>query len=114
MEAPYTFVSLPDPLDKECGRITASPVYGLRGARKRKRHEVAVGIDGEGVNLYNVFRPIPMRDAMTVLNKVAGPNTIAHHLIRSPAAVIPLLSTVLHLLSATKTSTCTTTDICSP
>lgn len=54
MEAPYTIASLPKPLDAEHGAIQASPVYGIKGSRKRKRHEVAVGIDGEGVNVYNV------------------------------------------------------------
>lgn len=56
IEAPYTLVSLPKPLDSTNGQIQAAPVYGLRGSKKRKRHEVAVGIDGEGVNIYNVNR----------------------------------------------------------
>lgn len=55
IEAPYTIASLPSPLDNEHGRSYASPVIGLKGSRKRKRHEVAVGIDGEGVNIYNVI-----------------------------------------------------------
>ena len=54
MEAPYTVASLPKPLDSDGGRIQAAPVYGIHGSRKRKRHEVAVGIDGEGVNIYSV------------------------------------------------------------
>ena len=55
IEAPYTIVSVPNPLDSIHGRIQASSVIALRGSRKRKRHEVAVGVDGEGVNLYNVM-----------------------------------------------------------
>lgn len=54
MEAPYTIASLVKPLDAENGRTQASAVYGLRGSKKRKRHEVAVGVDGEGVNIYNI------------------------------------------------------------
>lgn len=54
MDTPYSIASLPKPLDADHGRIHAAPVYGLRGSRKRKRHEVAVGVDGEGVNIYNV------------------------------------------------------------
>ncbi|KAK4540993.1 hypothetical protein LTR36_008362 [Oleoguttula mirabilis] len=54
MDAPYTIATLPRPLDSENGRIQASPVYTLRSSRKRKRHEIAVGIDGEGVNIYDV------------------------------------------------------------
>jgi hypothetical protein len=54
MEAPYTIASLPKPLDAEHGSIYASPVFSYRGLRKRKRHEVVVGVDGESLNIYNV------------------------------------------------------------
>lgn len=54
MEAPYTIASLPKPLDAENGNIYASPVYSFRGLKKRKRHEVVVGVDGESLNIYNV------------------------------------------------------------
>ena len=55
MEAPYTIASLPKPLDSTNGRTQAAPVYGFRESRKRKRHEVTVGVDGESVNIYNVI-----------------------------------------------------------
>ncbi|TKA78677.1 hypothetical protein B0A55_04503 [Friedmanniomyces simplex] len=54
MEAPYTIASLAKPLDSDHGTIQASPVCGIRGSKKRKRHEVAVGIDGESVDIYNI------------------------------------------------------------
>lgn len=54
MEAPYTIASLPKPLDAEYGSIYASPVFSYRGLKKRKRHEVVVGVDGESLNIYNV------------------------------------------------------------
>ena len=54
MEAPSSIASLPRPLDSTHGRIQAAPVYGFRESRKGKRHEVAIGVDGEGVNVYNV------------------------------------------------------------
>lgn len=54
MDAPYTIATLPRPLDAEYGQVQSLPVYSLRSSRKRKRHEVAVGIDGEGVNIYDV------------------------------------------------------------
>jgi len=54
MEAPYTIASLPKPLDKENGQTRATPVYGLKDSKKRKRHEVVVGVDGESVSIYNV------------------------------------------------------------
>lgn len=54
MEAPYTIASLPKPLDAENGTIYAAPVSSYRGLKKRKRHEVIVGVDGESLNIYNV------------------------------------------------------------
>lgn len=54
MEAPYTIASLPKPLDAENGSIYAAPVSSYRGLKKRKRHEVIVGVDGESLNIYNV------------------------------------------------------------
>ena len=54
MEAPYAIASLPKPLDSAHGRVQTAPAHSIRGSKKRKRHEIAVGIDGEGVNVYNV------------------------------------------------------------
>lgn len=54
IEEPYTIATLPRPLDQEHGRIHPATVSSLSGSRKRKRHEIAVGVDGEGVNIYNV------------------------------------------------------------
>ena len=56
MEEPYSIASVPEPLDKDRGRIFTAPVYALSGSRKRKRREVAVGIDGESVNIYDVCK----------------------------------------------------------
>lgn len=53
-EAPYTIATLPKPLDAIHGRTQSAPVYGIRDLKKRKRHEVVVGVDGESVNIYNV------------------------------------------------------------
>jgi hypothetical protein len=47
--------SLPRPIDHSNGRYVVGEVYGgAAGTKKRKRSELAVGIDGEGVNLYDV------------------------------------------------------------
>lgn len=54
IEEPYTIATLPKARDN--GRIQAAPVHSLNGSRKRKRHEIALGVDGESVNIYNVGR----------------------------------------------------------
>jgi hypothetical protein len=53
IQSPYTLARLPHPVaDGFKGRFLAADV--VSGSRKRKRPEVAVGIDGEGVNIYDV------------------------------------------------------------
>jgi hypothetical protein len=43
------------PINRPTGRYVAGNVYGgVPGSKKRKRSELAVGIDGEGVNIYDV------------------------------------------------------------
>jgi len=57
MEKPYVVATLPQPLNNNDGNYLAAEVYGVSpGSKKRKRSEIAVGINGEGVNLYDVRR----------------------------------------------------------
>ena len=59
LQNPYTVAPLPQPIDRSTGRFMVSDVYGgTAGSKKRKRAELVVGIDGEGVNLYDVRLPI--------------------------------------------------------
>lgn len=47
--------SLPRPIGNSNGRYMVGDVYGgAPGLKKRKRSELVVGVDGEGVNLYDV------------------------------------------------------------
>jgi len=66
VQPPYVFATLPKPLDHTEGRYVVGEVYGDQpGSKKRKRAELAVGIDGEGVNLYDVsvvFRSLVLID----------------------------------------------------
>ena len=36
------------------GRILTADVHGITKGKKRKRHEVAVAVDGGCINIYNV------------------------------------------------------------
>ena len=61
LQAPYVVASLPRPIDRSRGRYVVGEVFGAaHGSKKRKRSELVVGVDGEGVNLYDVgFRMKP-------------------------------------------------------
>merc|ERR1711939_1272057 len=55
LQKPYVVATLPQPIDHAKGHYVVAEVYGgATGAKKRKRSELAVAIDGEGVNLYDV------------------------------------------------------------
>jgi hypothetical protein len=75
MEAPYTIASLPKPLDADNGSIYAAPVSSYRGLKKRKRHEVIVGVDGESLNIYNVR----LRES-SVIGKILINSRFSHNL----------------------------------
>ncbi|KAF2838149.1 hypothetical protein M501DRAFT_976282 [Patellaria atrata CBS 101060] len=57
IDRPHTLFSLPRPVDSTNGRISASRVLSLASLRKRKRSELAVNIDGDGINIYNIQTP---------------------------------------------------------
>lgn len=52
--APFTLASLPAAISARDGRTHAASVCSISGTKKRKRTEIAVGLDGEGVSIYSV------------------------------------------------------------
>ncbi|UNI17191.1 hypothetical protein JDV02_003564 [Purpureocillium takamizusanense] len=70
---PYVLATLPRPLDHTDGKIAAREVYGQRdGQKRRKRTELAVGVDGETASIYDVpasrlitSYPIPPQESFT-------------------------------------------------
>jgi hypothetical protein len=85
--------SLPRPIDRSKGRYVVGEVYGgVPGSKKRKRSELAVGIDGEGVNLYDVrYKSI----VSSTSNKKSGVGVEIDHLICAPSTIIFHLSALL-------------------
>ncbi|KAI9051544.1 hypothetical protein LZ554_004590 [Drepanopeziza brunnea f. sp. 'monogermtubi'] len=55
LQKPYVVATLPQPIDHAKGQYVVAEIYGgAPGAKMRKRSELAVGIDGEGINLYDI------------------------------------------------------------
>lgn len=50
--SPNAFAALPRPASQ--GHVWAEAVYTAHRSKKRKRSEVAIAIDGESVNVYDV------------------------------------------------------------
>lgn len=61
IESPHTLLSLPRPFNTDGGATFAGPVFGYKAQKRRKRPEVAVCVDGEGVQIYNVRDLEPIR-----------------------------------------------------
>jgi hypothetical protein len=54
LQSPSVLAQLPRPLHASTGKTWIGDVFSLADAKKRKRYEVAVAVDGEAVNIYNV------------------------------------------------------------
>ncbi|KKK15410.1 hypothetical protein P175DRAFT_0560892 [Aspergillus ochraceoroseus IBT 24754] len=57
LQPPSVLAQLPRPLHASTGKTHISEVYSLADSKKRKRYEVAVAVDGEAVNIYNIQTP---------------------------------------------------------
>ncbi|KAF2851431.1 hypothetical protein T440DRAFT_394591 [Plenodomus tracheiphilus IPT5] len=55
--APFTLATLSKPVASTHGRVHAAGVCSISGVKKRKRTEIAVGLDGEGVSIYSLQNP---------------------------------------------------------
>ncbi|KAI4950581.1 hypothetical protein J4E91_004466 [Alternaria rosae] len=55
--APFTLASLSKPIGSTNGHVHAAGVCSISGIKKRKRTEIAVGVDGEGVSIYSLQNP---------------------------------------------------------
>jgi hypothetical protein len=73
--------TLPRSIDAAHGRILASTVTSLTPAKKRKRSEIAVSIDGEGVNIYSVSHIQPVDHDLSEPEKVENPRTLSSYAV---------------------------------
>ena len=102
VQSPYALATLPTPLSSSNnGRYVVGEVYGDQpGSKKRKRAEVAVGIDGEGVNLYDVSRIRKLCCLSTPRSfssdSTAGFNFTLDHFVRTATTSQLYLSAYLH------------------
>ncbi|KAH9877841.1 hypothetical protein J1614_003058 [Plenodomus biglobosus] len=55
--APFTLATLSKPVAASHGRVHAAGVCSISGIKKRKRTEIAVGLNGEGVSIYSLQNP---------------------------------------------------------
>lgn len=66
LQSPSVLAQLPRPLHAATGKTRIGDVNSLADAKKRKRYELAVAVDGEAVNIYNVCSIIYGSNATSV------------------------------------------------
>ena len=54
LQHPHLLTKLPKPFESEKSRVYTADIHSITGSGKRKRSEIAVAIDDEGINLYDV------------------------------------------------------------
>lgn len=86
IEAPYTIATLPKPFDAGGGKTFASPVHGYRGQKRRKRPEIAVSVDGEGISIFHVRCCLLSCTSNLKTHSFKGPEHAPHQFIRSATA----------------------------
>ena len=56
---PYLLAEIPQDLNGLLGNVLAADVYAVVGSKKRKRSELAIAIDRQGINIFDVsLRPM--------------------------------------------------------
>lgn len=82
--APFTLASLSKPISSTNGHVHAAGVCSISGIKKRKRTEIAVGIDGEGVSIYSVCT-VNLRDMNPLLKTFPAPKSATGNFVCAPA-----------------------------
>ena len=54
LQHPQLLTKLPKSFESEKSRVYTADVHSITGGKKRKRSEIAVAVDDEGINLYDV------------------------------------------------------------
>jgi hypothetical protein len=105
LQPPSVLAQLPRPLHASTGKTHTSEVYSLADSKKRKRYEVAVAVDGEAVNLYNVSKAAHISKASLMCDFLDSKSEASNLLRRSPAVVL-LMPSVLVAPQAFKRIRC--------
>lgn len=115
LQSPSILAQLPRPLHASTGKTRIGDVYSLADAKKRKRYEVAVAVDGEAVNIYNVgittISPPYLIFQLTMLSLTLGANPQTRHLVRRAAAIFIFLQTMLCAPQVVQEVDCQETNI---
>ena len=59
IQKPHIVADIPQDLAGSSGQILATDVYAVAGSKKRKRSEIALAIDGQGIDIYDVIDSLP-------------------------------------------------------
>ncbi len=102
IQEPYILSTLPEGPSAGEGRVHAADIHSLAASRKRKRSELALAIDHQGVNIYDVCYGLWLMVYMRSLTSHLDHILEVSDLVRCIAVNNLHLPTMLHPLSTNK------------
>lgn len=112
LQSPSVLAQLPRPLHAATGKTRIGDVNSLADAKKRKRYELAVAVDGEAVNIYNVWScDTALYSISCLLFFTIDSNSQACDILRCPAAVHIFLSSLFRAPQAAQKVSRQETDL---
>lgn len=113
LQPPSVLAQLPRPLHASTGKTRIGEVFRLADSKKRKRYEVAVAVDGEAVNIYNVRTGITSLIAQVNAKMSAlDPNPQVGHVLCRSAEILLHLPALLGAQKALEQVNGEKADLC--
>ena len=110
IQGPFVLSELPKPLPGSKSKVLAADVYGVGQTRKRKRSELAVAIDGEGINLYDVDEDVIFTLSMLAYSQ-PGPSLQVDHWLLSLLPILLHLPAPLNSQKSSRSRLCATPNL---
>lgn len=101
IQKPYVLTALPRPIESSCDHYVVGDVYGQQqGSKRKRRSELAVGINGEATNIYDVglmHAALPL--LLLLLTSRTGSKLPPHHFLPYSSAVDFYMPSLLNPLA---------------
>lgn len=81
IQKPYLLAEVQQDLTGLHGNVLASDVVAVAGSRKRKRSELALAVDRQGIKVYDVSLCSVFEGYCGQADKVIGPVIETHHIL---------------------------------
>lgn len=91
----YLLADIQQDLTGVHGNVLACDVLAVAGSKKRKRSELALAIDRQGINIYDVSLPSVFQSYFEQADTIIGSVIKAHHILCDISSSCLYLPTIL-------------------